>query len=261
MLAPRDLPAAYAAWNERHGAPFGATGPLPWYRRPLASARARERHRGPFQYQANNTTREFEYPWAFFTAEVRPGMTALEIGGGLSGFQFALARHGCRVTNVDPGMEGETFSFPCDEASIARLNALYGTDVRLRNTTLDGAGLADESFDVAFSISVLEHVDEPALETALREAYRVLRPGGRLVMTVDLFLNAQPFADAPGSRFGTNIDLRRLVGYAPFALELGDPAQLHGFPEFRPGRILSDLERYFVGRYPTLVQCLVLRKA
>jgi SAM-dependent methyltransferase len=187
-------------------------------------------------------------------------MDVLEIGGGLSGFQFALARAGCRVVNVDPGMETETFSFPCDEASMARLNAVYGTDVQLRNTTLDRAGLADASFDVAFSISVLEHLDDEHLVTAMREAYRVLRPGGRLVMTVDLFLNAAPFTDPPTNRYGRNVDLRVLASHAPFEWELGNPSELHGFPEFDARRILADLDGYLVGHYPALVQCLVLRK-
>lgn len=40
----------------------------------------------------------------------------------------------------------------------------------------------DESFDVALSTQVLEHVPEP--ERALREAVRVLKKGGRLILTV-----------------------------------------------------------------------------
>ena len=266
MLAPSELPAEYAEWNARLGAPSGARwrhGLRDGLRMQLARfqpERVRERRRGPFQYQLNNSTRVFEYPWAFHTAGVRPGMEVLEIGGGLSGFQFALAGAGCRVVNVDPGMQTETFSFPCDQASMARLNAVYATDVQLRNTTLDRAGLADASFDVAFSISVLEHLDDEQLATAVREAYRVLRRGGRLVMTVDLYLNAAPFTEPVRNRYGRNVDLRALASHAPFERELGEPSQLHGFPEFDTRRILADLDRYLIGSYPALVQCMVLRK-
>lgn len=41
--------------------------------------------------------------------------------------------------------------------------------------------LASDSFDVVFSTQVLEHVDDPALY--LQECRRVLKPGGRLVLS------------------------------------------------------------------------------
>jgi len=41
---------------------------------------------------------------------------------------------------------------------------------------------ADECFDTVLCTSVLEHVDSP--EAAISEAYRVLRPGGRILITV-----------------------------------------------------------------------------
>src|SRR5882757_3118577 len=40
----------------------------------------------------------------------------------------------------------------------------------------------DASVDLAFATETLEHVDDPA--QFLSEAYRVLRPGGRLILTV-----------------------------------------------------------------------------
>jgi SAM-dependent methyltransferase len=260
MLATRQLPPAFAAWNAAHGAPFGYSPRLVRYLARFLPASAVERARGPFQYQPNNDTRAFEYPWAFQTGGARAGMDVLEIGGGLSGFQFVLARAGCRVTNVDPGMEGETFSWPVNETTIARLNKLYGTSVRLRNTVIEQAELADESFDLAFSISVLEHLPEPALAAAVRETFRVLRSGGRLVMTIDLFLNVQPFAEAATNRFGGNVNVRRLLDYAPFELEIGIESELHGFDRFTPAGVLGRLHELLVGEYPALVQCVVLRK-
>ena len=139
MLAPAALPDNYRQWNLANGAPFGRPIPrkrLLDYFRPPKSV---EQLRGPFSIQENNTTREFEYPWAFYSAEIKPGMRVLDLGGGLSGFQFVLDKNGCDVVNVDPGMEAKGLGWPCDLASMKKLNGFFGTNVELRNTTIENA--------------------------------------------------------------------------------------------------------------------------
>lgn len=260
MLARRSLPDAYARWNRMHGAPFGAPLRGEGVLERVLPASVLTRLRGPFSIQPNNDTRAWEYPWAFHAAEPRAGMDVLEIGGGLAGFQFVLSRLGCRVVNVDPGMEAAGVGWPCDPQSMRRLNGIFKTSVELRNTVLEKAELPAESFDLVFSISVLEHLPEHEIAAAVREAFRLLRPGGRLVMTVDLFLNVRPFTAEESNRYGSNVDLRWLLEQAPFRLEQGEPAELYGFPEFSSERMLARLDELLVGRYPAAAQCLVLRK-
>jgi SAM-dependent methyltransferase len=43
---------------------------------------------------------------------------------------------------------------------------------------------ADDSFDAAYSVSVLEHIPDDGDSTAIRELIRVVRPGGIVVVTV-----------------------------------------------------------------------------
>src|SRR3954451_17219804 len=105
MIARRELPPSYREFNGRWHAPWGA--PVGRRARLLGTkSRTGMRHRGPFAWQPNNTTREFEFPWAYEQiTSLGAGLTVLEIGGGMSGLQFVLARDGHRVINVDPGLK------------------------------------------------------------------------------------------------------------------------------------------------------------
>ena len=158
MLAPAKIPPSFSNWNNSNGAPYGHHVKGLWWKKRLFPAEVIEKLRGPFAIQSNNETRTFEYPWAFYAADLQPRMSVLEVGGGLAGFQFVLDRYGCGVVNVDPGMF--TAGCPCDNTLIEKLNRRFGTRVELRNTTIEKAGLQDEQFDRVFSISVIEHLPE-----------------------------------------------------------------------------------------------------
>jgi SAM-dependent methyltransferase len=252
------MPEPYRRWNRAHGAPFGRRVPRGELSRRLLPSGLRQRLAGPFAFQPNNSTRTFEYPWAYHATPLEPGQRVLEVGGGFSGFQFALDRQGCRVVNVDPGI-GEDGSWK-DHLSIAAMNRLFGTSVEWRRATVPSAGLEPGSFDTAFSISVLEHLDDTAIAETVAAVFACLRPGGSFVLTVDLFLDVAPFTSSTANVHGRNVDVRALAGAAPFRLVQGDRRELLGYPEFDLARIRTRLEDYFVGDYPALAQCLVLEK-
>ncbi len=261
MLAPVLLPENFAAWNRAHGAPRGFDRPRRALLRRFYSDEAWLRLAGPFAVQpGNNSTRRFEYPWAVHAAALDRPSDIVELGGSLAGLQFVLARLGHRVTNVDPGLEAGGLGWPVDQASLAKLNSWFGTAVRLANTTLDRAALPDESADVIFSISVLEHLTEDELASVMDHARRILRPGGRFVFTLDLFLNLAPFTRRQKNEYGTNKDVRRMLESSGLELAAGDRAELNGFPEFDAARVQENLEKYLIGSYPVLTQCVVLRK-
>lgn len=54
----------------------------------------------------------------------------------------------------------------------------------IRHSGAEAIPFPDASFDVVTCVEVLEHLPEPLRPAAFREMRRVLRPGGRLVMTV-----------------------------------------------------------------------------
>ena len=105
---------------------------------------------------------------------VPPHAHALEIGAGTGFFLLNLLQAGAvgsgTVTDISPGM--------VDAAT--RTAARLGHAVDGRVADAEALPFEDDSFDVVLGHAVLHHL--PDVPAALREAHRVLRPGGRLVV-------------------------------------------------------------------------------
>ena len=262
MLIRRGLLHEYAVWNRRWGAPFGhrirtRIPPALWTSPGIA------RLVGPFAFQPNNITREYEYPWAFFALSPRPKMRILEIGGANSGLQFSLARSGCKVTNVDPGERARGRGWPVTQEFHNRLNRRFGTDVELRSCFIEDADLPAAYFDRALSVSTLEHIPENEISSIAAQVYRALKPGGLFVLSVDLFLGLAPFTTRAFNEWGTNISLRALIEASGLQLVYGRREELCGHTKFDPQAILDMARRdeLVVGTSDSAVQILVLQKA
>lgn len=255
MIATKEMRRQYAAWNRQWHAPFG--------RRTRGRGRllAAARRAGPFAYQANSTTRAVEYPWVAERVAAAPGQRILEIGGGHSGLQFVFAKAGASVVNVDPMIDyGGADHYGAPEAKHAWLNRAFGTNVELRRTTLDRAGLGAESVDVAVCVSTIEHLDLDTRMAVCHETYRALRPGGDFVLTVDLFLDLVPFSDRTSNQWGGNADVAALVAAEDWELRAGSTGELLGYSAFDPRSVLGRLAELEMGDYPVLAQLLVVRK-
>jgi 2-polyprenyl-3-methyl-5-hydroxy-6-metoxy-1,4-benzoquinol methylase len=257
MIAPAEIPDRYLVWNRQHGAPSGfSVRGLRW----KSKIWPKEQLLGPFSIQTNNTTRRFEYPWAFESGRVEPGMRVLEIGGSLCGFQFVLSKLGCHTVNIDPGMAAAGVGWPCDANSIKKLNRAFGTRVELINTTIDKAELKPNSFDRTFCISVIEHLPMPDAQHVMSEVHRALKPGGLFILTIDLFLNLHPFTTRQSNEYGKNLNLMQILDEKKWKIICGKKEEIFGFHEFKPETILCNLDRYLIGSYPVLIQSLVLQK-
>jgi len=105
----------------------------------------------------------------------RPGERVLDVGCGIGYYVFELAtRHGCEAYGVDLDGHDVALARRIAEA-IPAPNAHFAVD--------DGRALGypGSSFDAVLLCEVIEHVREDV--ALLREMYRVLVPGGRLVIT------------------------------------------------------------------------------
>lgn len=262
VLARKPIPQSFVSWNRANGAPSG--------RRNLATAAVRRlpgrgvdyryaRILGPFAFQGNSSTRAFEYPWVFQSIEPSAGLRLLEIGGALSGLQFVLSRLGCEVHNVDPFVDFGCGPYPTHpERVLAQLNRALHTDVTLHRSTLVEARL-EGTFDVIYSVSTLEHMTHTAIQSTIAAARGLLSPGGRVVLTLDLFLDVAPFTGRSDNQWGQNVSAAWLADLFGLDLVIGDTRELYGFHEFSVDYVLSHLSEYVVSSgYPQLAQLMVL---
>ena len=263
MIAPRWLDKEYLDWNERRRAPSGRNFwktyiPKRYWLNPLLGKMV-----GSFAFQPNNSNRTFEYPWAYYHSDIKGDMKIVDIGGGFSGFPFALSAMGSKVINVDPFISYG----PCDHYQedpnkvIRMLNRICGTDVELKRQTLESAGFEDNSIDRIVCISVIEHLSDEDIKETVSEARRILKPGGLFILTVDLFLDCVPFTKKRSNEHGHNISIKQLVDNSGLQLIHGVKEELNGYSEFDPERIVSNLSRYLLSReVPLLTQAFVLKK-
>ncbi|MBW3609018.1 MAG: class I SAM-dependent methyltransferase [Actinobacteria bacterium] len=95
-----------------------------------------------------------------------PKLRVLEVGAGSAGITEFLAHP---VTGVDTDFDRTA------ERASARLQQV--------RASADAMPFANASFDVVISLEMLEHVAAEQRDASLREMLRVLRPGGRMIVS------------------------------------------------------------------------------
>lgn len=103
-----------------------------------------------------------------------------EIGGGNSRLLPVLASQN-RCHNIEK-FEGQDGG-PSKETKIKNVR-----NVHAFVGEFDSA-LEESSLDVVFSVSVVEHIPNDKLADFIRDCHRILKPGGRMVHLVDMYLN------------------------------------------------------------------------
>ncbi len=109
---------------------------------------------------------------AYRAADIIPGKIAADLGAGTGFITEGLIRKGIAVIAVDQSQE-------MLDVMKERYGASGLTDLRAGEA--ERLPIPDQAVDYAFANMYLHHVEEP--ETAIREMARILKPGGKLVIT------------------------------------------------------------------------------
>jgi ubiquinone/menaquinone biosynthesis C-methylase UbiE len=145
-------------------------------------------HRRVFELEPEHE--DASSPWYQLVRErIGPvqGSCVLEVACGRGGFVRELARAGAHVTGCD-------FSMAALLVGQSKLRPMNGT---ARSTFVQGDAqslpFASESFDIVVSCETIEHI--PDVHSALREMWRVARPGAKLFLTTPNYANLMGLYD------------------------------------------------------------------
>ncbi|HET9652265.1 MAG TPA: methyltransferase domain-containing protein, partial [Usitatibacter sp.] len=127
-----------------------------------------ERHRGAFE--AIQERMRAYLPFVAPLKELYPDAPAIDVGCGRGEWLALLREAGFRVEGVD-----------IDEAMLAPARE-RGLPVRVADGIEYLRGLAEKSVSVVSAFHVVEHLPFETVQALVREALRVLKPGGMLIL-------------------------------------------------------------------------------
>ena len=155
---------------------------------------------GDYQYRALHSGHPMQRFWhggkltmidQLICPHLRSGSRVLEVGCGAGNLLLQAAVPGSYPVALDLSMQALTFVRSRLEEIMSGVQALGG--FACTQAISESLPLADASFDCVLLSEVIEHLEVP--QVSLREAVRVLRPGGRLLITTPNYRSFWPLME------------------------------------------------------------------
>ena len=133
--------------------------------------------------KTNRSLKNIQDAWVLSELVDGRGLRLCEVGGGQSRVLRELAKaNACVNADKLEGAGNGPKAIP--EIPGVEVIPVYLGDFDPR--------LVGASFDAVFSISVVEHIPDEALAPSFADMARILKPGGRLLHAIDIFLFDDP---------------------------------------------------------------------
>ncbi|PKP81493.1 MAG: hypothetical protein CVT79_10440 [Alphaproteobacteria bacterium HGW-Alphaproteobacteria-18] len=131
--------------------------------------------------------KEFGFLFVFDKIRELNAKTVLEFGCGYStSFSAALKAEGVALTLLDDPLSNKGITG--DEARLRNAQEAAAANGQTYVRGLLGEGrLSSGTFDLISSVSVVEHIDDASMLDCVRDAMRLLRPGGVLINSIDIY--------------------------------------------------------------------------
>ncbi|HYM82289.1 MAG TPA: methyltransferase domain-containing protein [Candidatus Limnocylindria bacterium] len=127
--------------------------------------------------------------WLF---PIRPGEKVLDVGAGSGVFADRMAALGADVTAIDANPD-----------AVAYARQTFGRPgLAFQHGLLDELGLPEASFDKATCLEVVEHAYIEQVSVLLGDLFRILKPGGKLLVTTPNFRGLWPIVEWTVDRLG-----------------------------------------------------------
>ncbi|MCL4505048.1 MAG: class I SAM-dependent methyltransferase [Chloroflexi bacterium] len=128
-----------------------------------------------------------EYPWAINEAGDVYGKKMLDVGAGINPLPLWFASRGAHVVTADnhPIIRTGPGSPHWDEWGYLDYSSMDANVASLHCDIVD-SGLDNNSFDIVYSISVLEHIRRSSRQLLIHKMASLLKADGILLLTLDL---------------------------------------------------------------------------